>query len=361
MTIQRIVCLALVGSLGLAAFGDEFAEDRALLAAAAGERGDGVSEAGAKAADDDGEVARVATPAQVERLLLNVREDLVKARGAWRENRFTDAATWSVEVLQRLRQLPADVDATVHALQAEGLIARAEKMGIDVEAIRVAAGLRGASAERDRDVIPQRDTQRRRAAANRYGTRPSGEVLDAEVLREGHTDSAYPERMLHEAHGSGGLGVADGSRVVSDGWLSYPPNWPEISAKREKYKGGRVAKSETWRDETGRDWYAAVYDLRELTYVPPDFTPDVELIPSVELRNRLDRHAIRYQSDIFRGRPEDLAMGIPLLRYFGGVDSFAFRGEKYSAAKQREIIEMIRAFSEGGEHVGKPRMVPLSP
>ena len=39
-----------------------------------------------------------------------------------------------------------------------------------------------------------------------------------------------------------------------------------------------------------------------------------------EARNVADRAALRQSSEIFTGYARDLALGLPLLRYFGGVD-----------------------------------------
>ena len=92
--------------------------------------------------------------------------------------------------------------------------------------------------------------------------------------------------------------------------------------------------------------------------MPPDFTP-IEFNPVASHRNALDRAALRWQSQIFRGRAEDLAAGIPLLRYFGGVDDMAYRGPKYSMERQRQIVELIEAFT--GTPEGGAKVVPLAP
>ena len=106
----------------------------------------------------------------------------------------------------------------------------------------------------------------------------------------------------------------------------------------------------------------AIYDIHDLIYVPPDFTSDPP--PGVHPeRDFLDRDALR---NGFGGgwgfwpgfsppwySPADT---IALARYFGGVNPWADRGPRYSADKQREIIDMIRAFA-GAQSEGPTGMI----
>ncbi len=99
-------------------------------------------------------------------------------------------------------------------------------------------------------------------------------------------------------------------------------------------------------DKDGREWYVAIYDIRDVTYQPPDFHATDGLSLTQSLRDTLDRDALRRSSYLFNGYPEDLAAGIPLLRYFGGIDDFEYRGPKYSQERRQQVIDMIKRFTE---------------
>jgi hypothetical protein len=122
-----------------------------------------------------------------------------------------------------------------------------------------------------------------------------------------------------------------------------------------------VARSPSWFDKDGREWYVAIYDVHDLIYVPPDFLRSA-WVADHRFRPQMlrDREALRDNSFLFRGWNgwESLEFGIPLLRYFGGVDPWIDRGPKYSPEKQRELVRMIQAFV-GGEVEATATPVPL--
>jgi hypothetical protein len=101
----------------------------------------------------------------------------------------------------------------------------------------------------------------------------------------------------------------------------------------------------------------ALYDIRDLIYVAPDFQPPMGVTVGEQLRNLFDREALRWRSEIFGGLPEDLAAGIPLLRYFGGIDDRA--GPRYSAERQQHIVDMIKAFV--GPRTTEPTIQTIGP
>jgi hypothetical protein len=142
---------------------------------------------------------------------------------------------------------------------------------------------------------------------------------------------------------------ADEARLVPNRDVTYPPDWPQRVARRQKYAGGMIARSPSWTDDQGREWYVAVYDIHDLIYVPPDFGLETQFFGNMfAARNVADRAALR--DSLFNG----LAFGylppeeaIPLLRYFGGVNAWIDRGPKYSREREQEIVNMIKAFVGG--------------
>jgi hypothetical protein len=347
----------------------------------------GQAAATAGASDDLGELER---EARIDLALAQARLELVLARRALKIHDHKEAALRAQRVLKLLKELPTEVDASVYELQAEGILARAEKAGIDIDrlpeqfvaegalperddylddraraAARIARGYTGA----DRDTIDTRGDaaalrQRtlRRQVPDDYGYRPGKEIFDVDAVLERDQQRVYYEDALRTAYKADEarlLTQADEARVVPDGDIAYPDDWPDKVARRAKYAGGEIARSQSWIDKEGREWYVAVYDIRDLIYVPPDFQPAASLDLSENLRNELDRHALRLYSGIFNSYyPEDIAAGIPLLRYFGGVDEFALRGPKYSVERQQQIVEMIKAFTT---QLTESKIIPLAP
>ncbi len=388
---MKTIC-ALVAVVGLAAFGVASADevdDDGLIAQVASER---PNAPGAEAADRKGlaDLGQAEREARIDLTLAQSRLELVLARKALRTHQIKDAAIRAQRVLNLLKELPLELDASEYELQAEGILARAEKAGVDLAALAEQApgekmsrgfddyldrqtqaaaevGRRYTGAERDTintriDAQTLRQRTLRRQIPGDYGYRPGREIFDTDTILERDHQRVYYEDALQKAYSADAarlLTEADEARVAPVGEIAYPDDWPERVAKRAKYAGGEIARSESWIDQDGREWYVAVYDIRDLTYVPPDFQPTFSLDPAEDLRNALDRHALRWGHGFFGGLyPWDLDVAIPLLRYFGGVDDYAWRGPKYSAERQEQIVEMIKAFTTKST---ERKIIPLAP
>ncbi len=351
----------------------------------------------AKAADD---LAETEARARNELLFAQARLDLVQARRLLQENSYAAAAAKARRALQSLTQLATTMDVSVYELQAEGIIARAERnapptMGqiqgeVEIEVadpngeIVVEVDGEYPPDELDRKAraaakvgrrytggpVPEIDTSgdadalRERALMNQephddYGYRPGEELVDVRAILDRDEQRHFYERALRLAYKSIEarlLMEADEARVVPEGEIAYPNDWPERVARRQQYADGVIARSDSWTDADGREWYLAVYDIHDLIYVPPDFTPTDGIPLSRSIRELQDRAALRDGSYIFTGYPEDLAVGIPLLRYFGGVDDYAIRGPKYSLERQAQIVNLINRFL--AERTAEPAVGP---
>ncbi len=311
MTPRNLIALGLGAWLTSFVFA-QAAADRELLARAAADR----------AAAPTAESAAPTAPAPADALdaeealarrdatMAQLRLELVIARKALRAGDMAEAATRAHQVLALAAGLPSDLDLSEQELQAEGILARAARAGLDVE--------RGGAVRSNDGALTER-------------------------LREDET------RRLIEAREA---------LIAPAREITFSFDWPRISASRERYAGGQMVRGRSWTDPQGQEWYPALYDLRELTYVTPDFAPSFSLDASENYRNTADRAALRWGSSIFNGTAYDLAAGIPLLQYFGGVDEDALRGPKYSLEKQRQIVQMIDAFLRQST---EPQMIPLLP
>ncbi|RMF77435.1 MAG: hypothetical protein D6744_11335, partial [Planctomycetota bacterium] len=234
------------------------------------------------------------------------------------------AADRAQAVLVGLSGLPPGGAAEEYRLQAEGVLARAARSGVRPEATGGATTV----------ASPLVEAAAPGAAVGRYGV--------IEVRTAGARDFDLEQRYRADERRM--LRAGDAARVVPGGDIAYPSDWPLRVKRRRAYEGGRIAQSPTWTDAEGREWSAAIYDVHDLIYVPPDFQIPGGFNLAEDTRNLLDRAALRERSQIFGGYAEDLAMGLPLLRYFGGIDDFAYRGPKYSAARQRQLVAEINAF-----------------
>ena len=378
-----------VGLLTVASVWADERDDRALIARAAAQRETSTPgapaintrhAADAKAApaaaqpEGDDSLAPEERRARTDVALSQIRLELVLARKALKGEDWNEAARRATAANKLIAQLPRDVDVSVWELQAEGILSKAEKAGVNLQSLKNEKRVAGATAARQDKPATAPPAAAPQPAPS--APAPTGSVAVVAPTTPGSSSppldvSAKPEKRegvfelevtpeqademrlqyeegLYNAYKAAeerALVEADEARLIPNGWIGYPSDWADICKRRAHYAGGEVARSDTWKDKDGKEWYAAIYDIRDLTYEVPDFQCTATLDPVEDLRNTLDRDALRNRSWIFGGTAEDLAHGIPLLRYFGGVDDMEFRGPKYSIEKQKQIMDQIRAFT----------------
>lgn len=327
--------------------------------------------------------------AQGELILAQAKVDLLAARKSLRDKRAQQAADRARAVLENLKNLPADMDAGELELQAEGVVAKAQKLGAAVDApvlagqpssaaaddarapldqqarnaVRIARSYEGSDhpdIASDADVKELRERALRNQNADRWGYRPAREIVDRENAQDrARQDAAYqPElQQVYSADEQHRLTAVDEARVAGDSPVIYPRDWAAKTAARAKYKDRPLARSDAHNDKDGHQWSAAVYDIADLTEIPPDFHPAYSLDIYENQINAADRQALRDRSQIFSGTAADLAAGIPLLDYFGGNGNLDARS-RYSSMRQSQIVEMIKAFEATDT---EPRVIMLPP
>lgn len=310
---------------GAAAFAGD--EDRALIAQTAADRTPPPAPI----------VSAEEAQARAEMSLAQARLELVLARKALAAEHADEARERVHRAKELLAFAPAAADISVFELQAAQILARLGDTSTDGQ-YHLAASVATLNAQ-----DPPADETPAPTPPPVMVEVEHQEAISADAERL-HYLRLLSERVREDE--SRILMDADAARIVPAGDVEYPEDFAEKVARRKPYDGGQVARSESWRDAEGREWYAAVYDIRDITYEPPDFEPSFSLNIAEQTRNELDREALRQRSRIFSGDARDLAAGIPLLHYFGGVNDRALRGPKYSPERQREVAEMIRAFTE---------------
>jgi|GEM_PF-2973261 len=265
-------------------------------------------------ADAEAELARQERLARNEATLAVARLELVLARQALHKEDLKRAARQAQRALDLIRDLPPEVDVREEKAQGEAILARAAQAGIR---------------------LPQSGGFLSRSEPPHAAPGPRG---NAPASDQGRLEAARQEshvRALVEVQEAG---------LIPPGEVTYPDNWLEIVARRRAYAGGLIARSESWWDDAGREWYVGIYDIEDLLLEPAYFPAPIAH-PGWAAIALADRQALRDQSDIFRGSPEDLAAGLPLLRFFGGFYDVDLRPRR-SLSEQRRIIAMIRALTQ---------------
>jgi hypothetical protein len=356
-------------------------DDQALIAQVARERsGPPATDATARNTAD---LSRAEQEARIDLALAQSRLELVLARKALRTNQVRDAAIRAQRVLDLLKELPQDVDASELELQAEGILARAEKAGVDTTRLaeptsaeaplgsddyldgqsRAAAEVARRYTGADRDTIDTRADahtlrQRtlRRQRPDDYGYRPGKEIFDVDTILERDRQRLYYEDALRKSYSADAarlLTEADETRVVPVGEVAYPDDWPEKTVRRAKYADGEIARSQSWIDEDGREWYVAIYDINDLTINPPRVDPVFSLDLNENTQYALDRHALRWGWGAYNWGWGPFQYWDPWYTgplyspacYFGGAYGLGWHQPLHSAERQEQIVEMIKAFT----------------
>lgn len=319
----------IAGTLSIMAAAQDLSMDLELIARAAVERQEEASTRPGTALPpgQTADLERQERQARLEADVAQVRLDIILARKEWAAGRVAESAHHARRALDRIATLPPELDVTVWELQAEGILAKAARAGVDLRSLQNAT-----RSEPHGAAVPPADQSAPSSSA----------VPELENLTlQGRIRTAAEETAVRI------LTESEMARVVPPGEVLYPADWPEKTERRARYRGGLIARSESWLDEKGREWYVALYDIQDLIYATPDFRPPGSLDLVENTLNALDRAALRLRSQIFSGYAEDLAVGLPLLNALGGgVDPHWLRGPRFSLARQQQVTELIRAMSE---------------
>ncbi|MCK4342578.1 MAG: hypothetical protein KAY37_12740 [Phycisphaerae bacterium] len=391
--MSRLSAILLAAAIVAAACAGENTDDQQLIIEAAAQRS--TTQSGQQAdppqntAEPEAEdLSQAERAARTEANMALAKLELIMGRKALRDGKFVEAARRASRTRVLLRQLPPNVDVSEYELQAEGILTRAAQAGVNVEMVardaaeeapllegdddldrRVQAGVKiagqysGSSRpdiDTSGDARALRERTLRRQTPGRYGYRPGREIIDVRPIVDRDMQRLAYQDALRAAYKEDEvrmLVAADEARIVPEREMTYPNDWPERMRRRQKYAGGQIARSASWYDKDGREWYVAVYDIHDLIFVPPDLTLSGTFGVYDTFRDALDRDALRHHSFIFRGGAYDLAAGIPLLRYFGGINPWVAREGTFDLERQREIVEMIKAFT-GARVIDEPELPP---
>ncbi|MFQ5415055.1 MAG: hypothetical protein ACE5E6_11415 [Phycisphaerae bacterium] len=313
-----------------------------------------VDQTGPTAPSDVDRMLQAERDAEVELAVGAVRLGLLKARVRVAQGRHADAVAVARRAMEAAKRLPpaVDTDKLIEPLRAVIADARARRAGhrprpaMSLTTIPAQAG----GSTTHASTAPQAATQPRQQAtpaAPPVGV-PDGKrlspadaaaldaaryALDADVQRGYKSDEADALLRVAEA------------RRIPHGTLIYPDDWAEMTKRRAAYADGIIYAGPEFQDENGELKQTVIYDIGTLIVPIPDFTDVPEMNLETLTRDGADRAALRRASEIFTGYARELAAGIPLLNYFGGVNETRARPRIDEAARD-ELMRLVQEVIE---------------
>ncbi len=268
-----------------------------------------------------------------------VRLGLLKVRARVAQGKLAAAVAVGEKSLEAARGLPESSDraSLVESLEAAIAVARSarakvpteEKPALTLQDIGDAGG-RNDPARPATGYFPDWKSFSIEDAAQR---RQQREAYRADLERTYRADEADVRARFGEA------------RRIPSKILVYPDDWAELTKRRAKYDDGIIYAGPEFRTEDGELKRTVVYDIRTLLTDVPRFTGPPELDLETKNRSLADRAALRWSSEIFTGYAHELAAGIELLRYFGGVDE-SYGSPDQGEAERAELMRLVQQVLE---------------
>lgn len=280
----------------------------------------------------------------VEESFRAIRNDIVAAKRALQAG-DRDASRARVGHAKRLlKSLPKYVDSSVYRNQIRALerkigrktgrTARGDIAGPPSRAKRRAETL--SLTEQGNETGP---------ASTETQITETGEIVDVEALiDDDHQQHVYDRDIaaaLRQNRVNWILTANEAAIAPFTDSLTYPADWPQRVAKRTKYRDGVIFEGQPFTGDDGQTYFTAIYDLGDLVHPIPNFYAAYPGSSREQRQQDLDRAALRDRSQIFNGYAHDLAAGLPLLHFFGGIDHNAIstRTDPIEAARITRIIE----------------------
>ncbi len=264
--------------------------------------------------------------AQGEQVVRTERLKIIQAKGAARSGDGALAKRLVRAATDALDGLPERIDTSPYRRELNSVL------------IRVARKGNRATAKKDRrvrqrsTVVVTSPTDTPAPLLSDVGDAPAGEadietgeIIDVDaVLAEDHERHAYDRALSAALARSRATTLLSNNEAAMplDG-MTFPDDWAEKTRRRARHRDGVIFESKPFTGADGNTYTTAIYDLAELVHPVPNFYSDY---PGTARRQRMedeDRYYLRERSMIFNGHAEDLAAGMPLLHFFGGIDNNA--------------------------------------
>jgi len=289
---------------------------------------------------------------QIEEVIRSVRLGMVQAREALRHGDAELAASQIAQSREKLAGLPRGVDVAPYHHELARLEAAARRRNARPPAGAAVAGNPG-----DAGVMPLPPVDGAVRVPNNADVdpagpyAPNGRFVDPDDLTDLAADdpSFRYQRAIARAAAAARtqrfLDVEQDVAELNNDGPTYPDDWPQRTARRARYRHGEIYRGPSTKNENGEEVYTAIYDLGDLVHPVPNFA-SLDWDPRIRAQAVLDRDAIRRYSWMFRGDAADLAAGLPVLQFYGGIDNWA-AGPRTDPAELERVLITIDAFMQG--------------
>lgn len=259
--------------------------------------------------------------AETELAVGAIRLTLLRAKTRLARHRYDEAITLAWRAIEATEKLPPTV-------KREPLIEPLEQLIVDARAQR--GGRQDAVEDPTaRRATPQEILDGQRDLADATAQRPAPfpdqsayDEIDARLKDQARYDYQVGLERQYKTDEADLLARMREDRRIPSQVLVYPGDWKARSQRRlRKGRSGVLFAGEPFQNAEGEVVQTVVYDIQSLLVPIPHFTDTPEMDMRVSMRNQADRAAMRYSSEIFTGYARDLAEGLPLMQFFGGVDA----------------------------------------
>jgi hypothetical protein len=297
------------------------------------------------------ELIREEASVKIDQIFRLVRLDVLQARRALRAADAALAMAKIEHAESALDGLPDPVDASPYrrqlielrkaAVRRAGRRARqAGGSGQTSTRQRATRATPASSAPGDERVLTLID------GAQEEGPSPTGRIIDVDSLLDESGDTHVYARELAEARRRNRVDWvlnSDEAAMAPLAELAFPADWPERTARRAKYRDGVIYESRPYQGKDGKMYTTVIYNLGDLVHPVPNFYASYPGTAREQRMQNLDRQYLRERSQIFNGYPEDLAAGLPLLHFFGGIDNNAV-SPRTDPRQTERIVRIIERF-----------------
>ncbi|MFQ5422593.1 MAG: hypothetical protein ACE5F9_01280 [Phycisphaerae bacterium] len=275
---------------------------------------------------------------RIEQTFRSVRLDILQAGQALRSGDTPLARAKANHARTLLEALPRHVDAGNYQKRVQTLLRKIDR----------AAARRKPPAKRTRsktarqpDTLQLTDRGVAAAGITDDGIYPTGEIFDLDAIYDDQAQHVY-DRDLAAAMNQNRVDwlLRNNEAALAMPGMTFPPDWPERVGRRARHRDGVVYEGQPFVGEDGQTYFAAIYDLGDLVHPIPNFYASYPGTAREQRNQDLDRAYLRFGSHIFNGYADDLAAGLPLLHFFGGIDNYAIttRTDPYEVDRIKAIL-----------------------
>lgn len=274
--------------------------------------------------------------AELDRVFRAVRLKIIQARAAHRSGDRAMARGLAESAMDILDRLPDSVDDMPYRRQLLALMRIVRKKAPKSGKARPSGGVAavdgstvvvtrpvGEGAADDHPTLMDAGEQVEEAAT---GNEETGEIIHVDdLLGESHERHVYDRELRNALRQDRARTFVRQNEAslppLTD--MTFPDDWAEKTARRARYRGGLIHKGKPFTGKDGKTRYTAIYDLGDLVHPVPNFYASYPGSVREQRFQREDRFYLQTRSQIFSGYADDLAAGLPLLHYFGGIDDNA--------------------------------------